>query len=620
MGIIKEKTFTRIEKGLLYQQGYFLAPTSLHFAETPRLPDHQILATELLRAKAVYLVFSSVYMAKAYAPLLFAISQKVSVFAIFSSREIYQWCSNYRILFRYCKIDKNANVNYIGFDTEEKRFNFLLLEETYQTTDIFLWKYFQLESARKKDDQLFSSLSHLTVFDRDKRLEEFALSRAQAGQKVNYVQGLKKMYLKQSAKDPIPNLIPMFWEGSACGVYGVGEDGDVYRVLSPEKDPILIKIKHPEFREITYRAPFILQQTPSPLQRETGLYVFYDKTLTPFDSLETMELSKTYQCESFDEFERINQAPPFPEDVNHYFPRYRAVICTFTITPPYLDKSFLPHPKNNLWHNGIKGWNRAFKPQKLSQMIESITPLSSQGKSELETLAFELDYANEKIIANANKGDESFIAWLGREKNTVNYYLGNAKELFIEIFDQVSDTQDSDRLISIQGEIDALSKKIKEKEKQLKANPDDLGAEKRIERLKTERANLMAIKKRAEGEKPKRAVSGRRAYLDYLEELCQKKKQSRGDEVAFLRVRGDKETSKVELFYDFTDLYFLRYMDFLNQIITALDKLITAPLPDKFGLYIKDGKTFVAFSDSDEVEDARKYAITQNAQLVVERR
>ena len=61
-------------------------------------------------------------------------------------------------------------------------------------------------------------------------------------------------------------------------------------------------------------------------------------------------------------------------------------------------------------------------------------------------------------------------------------------------------------------------------------------------------------------------------------------------------------------------------MDFLKQIITALDKLITAPLPDKFGLYIKDGKTFVAFSDSDEVEDARKYAITQNAQLVVERR
>ena len=620
MATIREKTFIRNEKGPLYNNGYFFTPFDFPLRKKDYQQEYLTLTENIKNARAIYLVLASPEALRVLATPLSEICHNVSIYAIFKSKDIYDLGAKYRILFRYCRIDKDLNAEYVGFDTDKKRYNFLFLDDIYETTDIFLWRYFGLKSAKKTDSEIFGDFSSLTVFDGGSKLEDFAIIRAQEGQRTNYVRPMTRLFLRKKAFDPALPLCLLFAKGAPSGVFGLDEKGDCYRILTPESNPIPIRIKPKELEELSATPLYRLAAPPLPTERETGLFLFYSNELIPFDSLETLELSKTLRCESFEEYESITEAPPIPDEAIGGLSKYRSVICRFTVHPPYLSDAFLPHPKNGGWHLAVKGWSKAYKPQRLSQMIESVAPLSSQGKSELETLFFELEYINGKILQSSNCSDEALIAWLMREKNTINYYLCNCRELFAEMFDQVADIQDSERLASIQKEIDDLKKKIKEKEKQLKTNPDDLGTEKRIERLKGEIASLTAIKKRAESEKPKRAVSSRRGYAEYLEELVSKKKQTRGDDGAFLRVRGDKESSKVELFYDFTDLYYLRYVDLLRQIIRALEGLVQAPAPEKFGLYIKDGKNYVAFSDSEDLESAKKYAATENAFLVVERR
>lgn len=460
----------------------------------------------------------------------------------------------------------------------------------------------------------YGSCSRMIVADDSRRNLLYVTETAQRGNAVDYVVPFSEYNDTLAAAVDIANLRLFLSDGVKNGIFYGDEDGGFRRLVNAEGVNVPVKTDGETVRRYVGNT-FMKTAAPDKAAAKTELLAVKDGKMVYFDGLKDEKRSLTVNCRSYDEFMASQPDEKLlPADFNEGL--YRKVEYVIKFVPPLLTEDYAKHASATDWEKGMRGWRKAYKPDKLKRMIASAESLATEGADEFKLVADELSYIDGKL--NDIASIASLKLWLTTKTNLIRYHGDSAVQIFTSMYDSVYVDNDDVKVGKIKEEIAVKQSLIKEKKKLLKKDPYDLSATGRIKRLEEEIGSLELLIKRFVSEKARRITAERQHYIERCQQLL-----DGGDMLernnAFSRVLGENESTKEELLMSFTSIYLKIYVKYLKELGNALDVISKGDLPGKFGLYTKNGKNYVAVSDYEDVSEAFDYADEKNAELIVKR-
>jgi len=570
---------------------------------------------EILSAERIAVTLCDGYSARYIGRYLAAVSARIPISAIVKDKNLLDICSD--VKFADYTVDSAIDYNYIAIKGNGRYADtfYLYADKMYISDDEVFVNFFGGKSNKNP-----FVIKKVIVADRNSIYLDTALSYGEEGYEVDYI--ISPSDCDQKIFENYGNKFNIYLcESVAPAIFELGTYGTCRQRIPKHNTNITIFADENRIRSY-FSGNFYRKVQRNAYNSIENPYIFHNGIFGVFSLREDVTLRRKIECKTFEEYETLdakNLNPDLYGDYSMYLSTCKKVKYIIDIVPPlYKRGAYLIHPAFANWQKGVDLWRKYYRATKLDGMIDVAKRIHEGSEKDFSTMAYELDIIDKRITEAETGATGDFREWLKKEEKILRFQRRGIVDVITEMYDSTYVDHDKQKIQNLENEIEHI-KKNKEKKKKERNEINASAIDARIIEYDLEINRLQSMVKRFAGEHVQRAAMERDKFIEHCNMLLS------GEQLvssfnALDVVRGQNKTESDEMMESFCDVYLLTYCKYLDNLTEALKSMQEGEIPNKFGLFIRGENNFVTVSEQEDIPEAKRYAESHNAALLVMRK
>lgn len=340
------------------------------------------------------------------------------------------------------------------------------------------------------------------------------------------------------------------------------------------------------------------------MEGKSSIFTWLDKKIEPFRMAEKKLIEREIKIPLMSDFVSRTFDSSETEEHNKYSALARKTEYQFTLVPPLFGDSY---KLSSIYEPILELSNEAKKIHKVdfTNAIDRISKFSEQ-----EGLSFVFSEINDwylwfsKAVKDYNY--KNFYSknsqFLGLLEDTYKRLLTYCEQMFTEINAENSDT----KFDKFDDEIAGYERQVAEKKALIAQGEDVLRNTSRVKTLEKKISDLLALKKRFEGNSSNRDSKELQAFLDKCKDVIAGRYKVVTSEESIGQVLEKTEKTKMMMLDSFVVKFLFDVNIFLEKAIVLVEKLLAIEVPEKYQVFEKKGQRYIVIDELKEYGDTKE--------------